>query len=45
MVMLEALLNERKHYIKELENYIDNLLLKVMLESPLLLDQDYSFTQ
>ncbi|XP_072045338.1 uncharacterized protein [Amphiura filiformis] len=43
VVRLEALLTERKLYIKELENYIDNLLLKVMLSSPLLLDQDYHF--
>ncbi|XP_070565557.1 rab11 family-interacting protein 2-like [Ptychodera flava] len=34
-------LNEEKKYIKELEDYIDDLLLKVMIETPKILDVNY----
>ncbi|XP_022094130.1 rab11 family-interacting protein 2-like [Acanthaster planci] len=41
LLLKERLLRERQQYIRELEDYTDNLLLKVMLESPRLLDRDF----
>nr|XP_006813958.1 PREDICTED: rab11 family-interacting protein 1-like isoform X2 [Saccoglossus kowalevskii] len=36
-------LNEKKKYIRELEDYIDNLLLKVIVETPRILDVNYHY--
>ncbi|XP_038053414.1 rab11 family-interacting protein 2-like [Patiria miniata] len=43
LLLKERLLRERQQYIRELEDYTDNLLLKVILESPRLLDRDFHF--
>ncbi|XP_077978513.1 rab11 family-interacting protein 2-like isoform X2 [Glandiceps talaboti] len=37
----DTTLKEEKKYIRELENYIDDLLLKVMVETPKILDVNY----
>ncbi|XP_033646456.1 rab11 family-interacting protein 2-like isoform X2 [Asterias rubens] len=41
LLLKEQLLRDRQRYVRELEDYTDNLLLKVILESPRLLERDF----